>query len=87
MTLNEIITLNKTDCDCKKIHKSCLDGVIIENGAICKLANAAKRYDAKKAFLLSDPNGHELEQTLGDSKGQESLVCCSPWGRKESDTT
>ena len=32
-------------------------------------------------------NGHELGQTLGDSKGQGSLVCCSPWGRKESDTT
>ena len=30
-------------------------------------------------------NGHEFEQTLGDSKGQESLVCCSPWGCKESD--
>ena len=25
-------------------------------------------------------NGHEFEQTLGDSKGQGSLVCCSPWG-------
>ena len=23
--------------------------------------------------------GHELEQTLGDSEGQGSLVCCSPW--------
>ena len=32
-------------------------------------------------------NGHELEQTPGDSDGQESLACCSPWGRKESDTT
>ena len=32
-------------------------------------------------------NGHEFEQTLGDSAGQGSLVCCSPWGRKESDTT
>ena len=30
---------------------------------------------------------HEFEQTLGDRDGQESLVCCSPWGRKESDTT
>ena len=29
-------------------------------------------------------NGHELEQTLGDSGGHRSLVCCSPWGRKES---
>ena len=24
-------------------------------------------------------NGHEFEQTLGDSGGQRSLVCCSPW--------
>ena len=32
-------------------------------------------------------NGHEFEQTLGDSEGQGSLACCSPWGRKESDTT
>ena len=29
--------------------------------------------------------GHEFEQTLGDSEGQGSLVCCSPWGHKESD--
>ena len=32
-------------------------------------------------------SGHESEQTLGDSEGQESLVCCSPWGCKESDMT
>ena len=32
-------------------------------------------------------NGHELEQTLGDSEGQENLVCCNPWGHKESDMT
>ena len=25
-------------------------------------------------------NGHEFEQTLGDSGRQESLACCSPWG-------
>ena len=24
---------------------------------------------------------------LGDSKGQEGLECCSPWGHKESDIT
>ena len=29
----------------------------------------------------------EFEQTLGDSEGQGSLACCSPWGCKESDTT
>ena len=32
-------------------------------------------------------DGHESEQTLGDSEGQGSLVGCSPWGCKESDTT
>ena len=32
-------------------------------------------------------NGHEFEQTLGASEGLGSLACCSPWGRKESDTT
>ena len=32
-------------------------------------------------------NGYEFEQTPGDSEGQGSLVCCSPWGRKELDTT
>ena len=25
-------------------------------------------------------NGHEFEQTQGDSEEQGSLVCCSPWG-------
>ena len=32
-------------------------------------------------------NGHEFEQGLGDGEGQGSLACCSPWGRKESDTS
>ena len=32
-------------------------------------------------------NGHELEQTLGDGEGQGSLVCGSPWCRKELDMT
>ena len=31
-------------------------------------------------------NGHESEQILGDSEGQRSLACCSPWDT-ESDTT
>ena len=33
-------------------------------------------------------NGHEFEQTQGDREGgQGGLVCCSPWGHKESNTT
>ena len=29
---------------------------------------------------------HEFEQTPGDSEGQGSLACCSPWDCKELDT-
>ena len=32
-------------------------------------------------------NGHEFEQTQGESEGQGSLVCCNSWGHKESDAT
>ena len=49
-----------------------------------------RRGDAKKAEMIREHHqlkGHELEQTPGDSGGQGRLVCCSLWGRKESDTT
>ena len=32
-------------------------------------------------------NGHAFEQAPGDGDGQGGLVCCRPWGHKESDTT
>ena len=32
-------------------------------------------------------NGHEFEQTLGDSEEQGTLECYSPWGHKELDMT
>ena len=32
-------------------------------------------------------NGHEFEHAPGVADGQGRLVCCSPWGRKESDMT
>ena len=31
--------------------------------------------------------GHELGQASGVGDGQRGLVCCSPWGHKESNTT
>ena len=30
---------------------------------------------------------HEFEQAPGDSEGQAGLACCSPWGRKDWNTT
>ena len=32
-------------------------------------------------------NKPEFEQTRGHGEGQGSPACCSPWGRKELDTT
>ena len=32
-------------------------------------------------------DGHEFEWTPGVGDGQGGLVCCSPWGHKESNTT
>ena len=43
-----------------------------------------KKWGAKQSWL----NGHEFQQQgLGVGDGRGSLACCSPWGRKESDTT
>ena len=38
-----------------------------------------------RAEVLS--NGHGFGWTPGVGDGQGGLACCSPWGRKESDTT
>ena len=32
-------------------------------------------------------DGHEFEQALGIGDGEQSLVCCSPRGHKESNMT
>ena len=36
----------------------------------------------EKAGWHPQLDGHEFKQTPGDSEGQRSLVCCSPWGRR-----
>jgi len=37
--------------------------------------------------MASLTNGHKFEQAPGDSEGQGSLACCSPWNHGESDRT
>ena len=32
-------------------------------------------------------DGQEFAQALGVGDGQGDMVCCSPWGRRELDTT
>ena len=37
--------------------------------------------------ITNSMDGHQFQQTLGDSEGQGSMACYSPWDCKESDTT
>ena len=66
-----------------------------KNGLIWKDLDAGKDWRHGEKGMAEDEivvwhhrlNGHEFEQALGVCDGQGSLVCCSPWGHKESDTT
>ena len=62
---------------------------------IGKEPDAGKDWRQKGKGMIEDEmvgwhyqlNGHEFEQAPGVGDGQGSLVCCSPWGCKELDTT
>ena len=65
-----------------------------KNWLIGKVPDARKDWRQEKGITEDEMvgwyhrlNGHDFEQALGDCEGQGSLVCCSPWGRKESDVT
>ena len=66
-----------------------------KNGLIGKDPDAGKDWRQEEQGTTEDEmvgwhhrlNGHEFEQVLGVGDRQGSLVCCSPWGCKESDTT
>ena len=65
----------------------------VKSWLIAKDLDTGKDWGQEKKRVTEDEmvgwhhrfNGHEFEKTLGDSKGQGSLVCCSPWGHQESD--
>ena len=67
----------------------------VKNWLIGKDPNAGKDWRWEEKGTTEDEmvgwhhqlNGHESEQALGIGDGQGSLACCSPWGRKEWDTT
>ena len=66
-----------------------------ENWLIWKDPDAGKDWRQEEKGTTEDEmvgwlhwlDGHEFEQTLGVGDGQGSLSCCSPWGRKELNTT
>ena len=67
----------------------------VKSRLIGKYLNAGKDWRQKEKVATEDEtagwhhrlNGLEFEQTSGDAEGQGGLVCCSPWGCKESDRT
>ena len=66
-----------------------------KNWLIGKDPDAGKDWRQEEKWMTEDEmvgwhhqlNGHEFEQAPGDSEGQGGLVCRSPWGCKELDTT
>ena len=47
-----------------------------------------RRWGGRGEMVIASPTkSHESEQTPGDSDGERSLACCSPWGCQESDIT
>ena len=67
----------------------------VKNWLIGKDLDAGKDWRQEEKGRIEDEmvgwyhwlDGHEFEQALGVGDGQGSLVCCSPWDRKELDTT
>ena len=67
----------------------------VKNWLIGKDPGAGKDWRQKEKGMTEDEmvgwhhqlNGHEFNQVPGVGDGEGSLVCCSPWGHKELDTT
>ena len=66
----------------------------VKNWLIGKDPNAGKDWRQEKGTTENEMvgwyhwlDGHEFEQAWGVGEGQGGLVCCSPWGCKESDMT
>ena len=66
----------------------------VQSWLIAKVLDAGKDWGQEEKGVTEDEmagwhqrlNGHEFEQSLGDSARQGRMACCSPWGLKELDT-
>ena len=82
------IFTGRTDAEAETPILWPLDG---KNWLIAKDPDAGKDWTQEEKGMAVDEmigchhwfNGHEFEQTQGDSEGQGSLACCSTWGRKD----
>ena len=86
------VFIGRTDAEAETLILWSLD---VKNWLIGKAPDAGKDWGQEEKEVTEEEmvgwhhwlSGHEFEQTLGDSEGQGSLACCSPWGHRESDTT
>ena len=86
------IFIRRTDA---KVEAPILWPPDVKNWFIGKDPDAGKDWRQEEKGMTEDEmvgwhhwlNEHEFEQAQGVGDGQGSLACCSPWGRKESDTT
>ena len=73
------------------IKENHINAIFLKHFQYCifSLGMLKKRKGRKrfKGFWHHRLNGHEFGWTPGVGDGQGSLASCSPWGRKESDTT
>lgn len=58
-TIQKLRRFCDTKCDCGKHHDFCIDDIIVEKGAINRVAEVVSRYHVEKVFLLSDCNTYE----------------------------
>ena len=67
----------------------------VKNWLLGKDPDAGKYWSKEEKGMTEDEmvgchhwlDGHEFKQAPGVGDKQGSLACCSPWGRKESNTT
>ena len=86
------IFIGRTDAEAKTPILWPPDG---KNWLIGKDPDAGQDWRPEEKWMAEDEmvawhhrlHGHEFEQAPGVGDGQRSLVCCSPWVRKESDMT
>ena len=52
-----------------------------------KIEDRSRKGQQRMRWLNEIINSVKFEQTMEGSEGQGSLVCCSPWGHRESETT
>ena len=72
-----VVTMRTPDAKGDSLEKTLMLGKI----------EGKRRRGRQRMRWLDGINGHEFEQTLGDSEGQGSLGSCSPCSHRGSDTT